>query len=215
MLIESLSIAVPVSAFLHIRAEYRGPRRHVYTFKPVTILLILLIAALIPSPVSSFYKITILCGLLFSLFGDIFLMLPKDRFVAGLVSFLIAHLFYISAFAFTEPIVLSGINLLPFVLTGIVLFGILKPHLGNLKLPVLVYIIVITSMTWLALNRWLSTDSPGCVWAFVGALFFMASDAMLAFDRFKSPFSKARFFVLTTYVIAQWLFAFSITSGYQ
>ena len=40
----------------------------------------------------------ILAGLVFSLAGDVFLMLPSDQFMAGLVSFLIAHLFYIAAF---------------------------------------------------------------------------------------------------------------------
>ncbi|NIW49240.1 MAG: lysoplasmalogenase, partial [Gammaproteobacteria bacterium] len=36
-----------------------------------------------------------LIGLALSLAGDIFLMLPDEKFIAGLVSFLLAHLAYI------------------------------------------------------------------------------------------------------------------------
>ncbi len=34
-------------------------------------------------------------GLAFSLAGDVFLMLPKERFIPGLISFLLAHIAYI------------------------------------------------------------------------------------------------------------------------
>lgn len=211
MLIEALTLLVALSAYLHIRAEYRGPRRQVYLFKPLTMLGIISIAAVINNPVSDFYKAMIIMGLIFSLSGDIFLMLPQERFVAGLASFLVAHLFYISAFA--EGTSLSFINLVPFLIIGSIFYGILMPHLGNLKMPVLVYAVVILGMAWLSLNRWLATNHSGSVLALTGALFFVASDSLLAFDRFKAAFSKARFYVLTTYFMAQWLIAFSITSG--
>jgi iron(III) transport system permease protein len=95
-------VAVAISAFIHIRAEYRGPRRNVYIFKPLTTSLIILTALLLPDAVPAPYKWLIIAGLLFSLGGDVFLMLPQDRFVFGLVSFLIAHLFYIAAFTLTR-----------------------------------------------------------------------------------------------------------------
>ena len=68
-------------------------------------------------------------------------------------------------------------------------------------------------MAWAALNRWLATEQPAAVLAFSGALFFLLSDSLLAWDRFKTKFHKARFYVLTTYFMAQWLIAFSITAG--
>ena len=97
MLTSILTLLAILSASIHIRAEYRGPRQHIYIFKPLTMAFILLIAILGQATLS-FYKYMIITGLVFSLAGDVFLMLPSDRFVAGLVAFLIAHLFYIAAF---------------------------------------------------------------------------------------------------------------------
>ncbi len=201
-----------LSAALTLRGEYRGPRILVYIFKPLATGLIILMALLISNPVSTFYKYMILSGLVFSLFGDVFLMLPADRFIMGLVSFLIAHLFYIAAFSFTGSFSISFLNLIPFLIFGIFIFGMLRPHLVNLKLPVLVYMLVILVMSWQALNRWSGSGHPESWLAFLGALFFIASDTILAIDRFKTKFRHARFYVLTTYFIAQWLIAFSISS---
>src|SRR5690606_41962032 len=94
-----LPLLTAVSACLAILGKYRGPGPLVYLFKPLTTVLILLLALLASPPVTPAYQWLIVLGLLFSLAGDVFLMLPRDRFVAGLVSFLIAHLFYIAAFA--------------------------------------------------------------------------------------------------------------------
>jgi uncharacterized membrane protein YhhN len=97
MLASMLVLLVILSASIHIRAEYRGPRQHVYIFKPLTMVLILLIAIL-GQAAAPLYKYMIIAGLVFSMAGDVFLMLPSDRFVAGLVAFLVAHIFYIVAF---------------------------------------------------------------------------------------------------------------------
>lgn len=99
MLTTMLTLLAILSAALHLRAEYFGPQYHIYVFKPLTMAFILLIALRSRWPEFSRYKVAIIVGLLFSLAGDVFLMLPSDRFVAGLGSFLVAHLFYITAFA--------------------------------------------------------------------------------------------------------------------
>ena len=54
-----------------------------------------------------------LAGLLFSLVGDVSLMLPNERFIQGLVSFLVAHLCYIVAFTFESGRALSTLDLIP------------------------------------------------------------------------------------------------------
>ena len=213
MLLSAFTLCAAFSAYLTIRAEYRGPRSLVYVFKPLTMLCIVGVAWLVPDPISPLYRRLILAGLLFSLAGDVFLMLPRDRFVPGLASFLVAHLFYSAAFLIHAD-TLSWWRLLPFVFLSAALFGLLRPHLGNLQVPVVVYMGVISVMAWAALNHWQThTEHRGSVLAFMGAVLFLASDALLALDRFKTPFYKARFYVLTTYFAAQWLIAFSVTRG--
>ncbi len=205
-----LTLSAIISAVIHIRAEYLGPAYHIYIFKPLTMVFILLIALQAQKPISSRYKILIVIGLLFSMGGDIFLMLPSDMFVAGLVSFLIAHLFYIAAFSAGSWRNLTWWSLLPFVVYGAIIFGLLSPHLESMKLPVFVYMTVIMAMVWRAWERWYQTRRKDALLALVGAILFVISDSVLALNKFRDPFVAARVLTLVTYFIAQWFIALSI-----
>lgn len=203
----ALTILIAVSALLHIRAEYGGPRRDVYIFKPLTVALIITMA-LQSQP--SVYKYLIVTGLLFSVVGDIFLMLPADRFIFGLVSFLIAHLFYIAAFTLDgsfRPSLTAGIALLIY---GGFMLRLLWPYLGRMRLPVIVYMLVILLMVWQASNRCINMWTGTSLLALAGACLFAASDSLLALNRFRSAFRSAQFLILTTYFAAQWLIALSV-----
>jgi uncharacterized membrane protein YhhN len=209
MLTAILTLLAILSAALHIRAEYHGPRVHVYLFKPLTMVFILLIAVQAGWPDVSRYKVAIIAGLLFSLAGDVFLMLPSDRFVAGLVSFLVAHLFYIAAFTSGTGFGFSW-RLLPCAIYGILIFSILAPHLGKMKLPVVVYMVVILVMAWQAWERWHQTGQSTALLASLGAVLFVVSDSALAVNRFRGPYKMARVLTLSTYFAAQWLIALSV-----
>ena len=204
-----ISALAAISAFLAIRAEYFGPRIKVYLFKPLTVLFIILIALQEKNAVSQAYRVAIIAGLLFSLAGDIFLMLPRDRFLQGLVSFLIAHICYIAAFITEGNRAFSILSLLPFLVYGGLMMHALWPHLGKMRVAVVVYMLVILLMGWQAASRFLVTNQEGSLLAFTGALFFIASDSILALNRFKTGFRSAQAFILSTYFIAQWLIALS------
>lgn len=209
MLTAILTLLTILSAALHLRAEYLGPQYHIYLFKPLTMVFILLIALQSRWPDFSRYKVAILAGLLFSLAGDVFLMLPSDRFIAGLVSFLVAHLFYIAAFTSGTGFGFSW-RALPCVLYGIAIFSILAPHLGEMKLPVLVYVVVILVMAWQAWERWSQTGQTGALLACLGAVLFVVSDSALAINRFRGQYGGAQALILSTYFAAQWLIARSV-----
>ncbi len=205
-----LPIIIVFSAFFHIRAEYRGPRWQVYLFKPLTTIAILLLAMMAAQPFSPRYQWFIELGLLFSLGGDIFLMLPKDRFLAGLVSFLFAHVCYIVAFSQGIQVISTPWVILPFVLAVMIFVGILWPHLAKMKLPVIIYALTIGAMGWLATERWLQIGEMQIFFAFAGALLFVISDAVLAYNRFVKSFAAAQAIILITYYIAQYLIASSV-----
>jgi uncharacterized membrane protein YhhN len=205
-----LTILTALSEFLCIRARLSGPRLVHYIFKPLTMVFIILIALQKEPSASSFYKYMIVAGLLLSLAGDIFLMLPSDKFVPGVFSFLIAHLFYITAFWTEGTHASSFLYLIPFLLHGAVMLSILLPHLGKMKLPVLVYMLALLLMGWQALNRWAGSDQPGSLSALIGAILFVASDSILAIDRFRKSFDRAHLYILLTYFTAQWFIAFSV-----
>jgi uncharacterized membrane protein YhhN len=209
MLTAILTLLTILSAALHLRAEYLGPRYQVYVFKPLTMVFILLIALQARWPDFSSYKVAIVAGLLFSLAGDVFLMLPSDRFIAGLVSFLVAHLFYIAAFTSGTGFGLSW-RALPCALYGLLIFSILAPHLGKMKLPVAVYMVVILVMAWQAWERWGQTGQSTALLAFLGAVLFVVSDSALAVNRFRGQYASAQALILSTYFAAQWLIARSV-----
>lgn len=213
MLFILLSALTVITAMLYLRAEYRGPKLHVYIFKPLTMLFIILIALEAHPAVSRFYKYMIVLGLVFSLVGDVFLMLPRDRFIYGLLSFLIAHLFYIAAFSEAGFQARSLVSLWPFLIYGSLMLRLLWSGLGKLKVPVIFYMAVILLMGWQAFNRCAGAEISGSKLALAGALLFIASDSILALNRFKRPFRSAPMLILGTYFAAQWLIALSIEAS--
>jgi uncharacterized membrane protein YhhN len=210
-----LAVVITITATINIVAEYRGPRSAVYFFKPLTTVLIIALAA-VAEQASVTYQWLIVAGLVFSLAGDVFLMLPetpRSYFVPGLIVFLIAHVFYIGAFSL--GVHWSGgdaLVLLPFVAFGIGTGAYLWRHLGPMKGPVAVYIVVILAMGWRAGAR-IGVDgigTTGAVLALVGAILFILSDLILALNRFVRPFRSARATNLTTYWGGQLLIALSV-----
>jgi len=205
-----LSVLVFGSALLHIRAEYKGPRVHVYLFKPLTMVFIILLALQGARPDASLYKYAILAGLGFSLVGDIFLMLPLKRVIVGLVSFLVAHLCYIVAFSAGIRLGVSGWLPALFLLYVIIMFAVLFPHLGKMRLPVLVYELVIVMMAWRAGERWAQIGDTGALLALAGAILFVISDSAWAINRFVRRYKSAQALILSSYFCAQWLIALSV-----
>jgi uncharacterized membrane protein YhhN len=137
-------------------------------------------------------------------------MLPKDRFIFGLVSFLIAHVFYIGAFTSDSGLrstvwIVGGV-----LLTGIVMTALLLPYTGRMKLPVLFYIVIILVMAWRAWERYHAIGRTNSLLAAVGAALFVFSDSLLAWNRFRRPFRSAEAVKLGAYFTAQWLIAISI-----
>ncbi len=209
-------LLVLIPAVLAIWGEYRKSRWQVYIFKPLTTLLIIWIALNGPlDPVVNYnwlYKWLIVVGLISCLGGDVFLMLPERFFIAGLVSFLIGHLFYIAAFVGDGGFHLALGWLLPLVVYGLVVYWLLHAHLGKMRGPVIVYVLAILTMAWQGLGRWSALNTPGAMAAAAGALFFVISDSTLALDRFRQKFISARLIVLSTYWAAQFLIAYSVVA---
>jgi len=205
----ALLAAIIVSAMLHLRADYRRAWRQTYIFKPLTTVLIIVFALTLSPHGNAGAKPLIVGGLIFSLAGDIFLMLPADRFMAGLASFLVAHLLYIAAFA-AGGWNLTPIAALPAITIGAVLLWILLPRTGRMRVPVTIYATALLVLLWQSMGRATAVGDAGAWLALAGAAVFVASDATLAINRFVKPFRAAQLVVMSTYVLAQVLIAASI-----
>ncbi|MHB1356377.1 MAG: lysoplasmalogenase [Anaerolineae bacterium] len=204
----ALSLTIMFSAGLTIYCGIRGTRWLQYITKPLTTILIITLGVLKLGTTPDYYRVLIVIGLVFSLLGDILLMLPQSRFIPGLVSFLITHLLY--TIAFIPGIDLGILWLLPMLFILIAMTAILWPKLGRLRVPVLVYALVIIVMAWRALARLHSLDNASAVLAAAGALAFCLSDALLAVERFRTRFKLSPLLVLGSYYLAQWLIVMSI-----
>jgi uncharacterized membrane protein YhhN len=199
--------AVTVLGAAHILARYGGARVIAGLLKPLPVLLLIALVMLHDGPAG--YRLLVAAGLLCSMAGDIWLLFER-HFGRGLASFLVAHLFYIAAFV---P-ALGGTAgawfvIVPLALYGSVLLGYLWPHLGGVRLPVLAYVSVIALMVVCAAMRAPAVPLQTGALALVGALFFLASDSLLAIDRFARPFGSAVAAVMVTYYTAQTLIALS------
>jgi uncharacterized membrane protein YhhN len=181
----------------------------VYVFKPLATLALAILAYRAEAPAT--YRRWITVGLLASLAGDILLMLPGTLFVPGLAAFLVAHLCYITAFANDGAGVRAPLwPALPIIALAAMVLTYLWPSLGALRVPVVCYIAVISTMAWQANARWLVQRTPGAAFAAVGSVFFLASDSSLAIRKFHGPFAGATLVVLITYYAAQWGLMFSV-----
>lgn len=208
-LIAILSLLAAGSGVAAIVADHRRSWKLIYLFRPLTMLLIIAVAGLGHASGPAF-KLRILAGLAVSLAGDVFMMLKEKRFVEGLASFLLAHLFYVSAFLVVmRPRADLG-TLLPLFIFASGMLTILFPHLGKMKVPVAFYILVITVMAGLAIQRFVDVGGTAAFRAFLAALLFLVSDSVLAVNRFVRPVPAAQKIILGTYFAAQLLFALSV-----
>lgn len=158
----------------------------------------------------------LMLGALFcSLLGDVFLLFENRSgifFILGLGSFLIAHvlfaLTFIKKWNTNTPTNFWWIALL-LLSYGILLFVILKDNLGALKVPVILYIMGILAMVITAYRRKGNVPKSSFNLVFIGALFFVLSDSVLAIDKFMVAIPLSHIIVMGTYATAQYL----ITKG--
>lgn len=212
----ALFVLIPVIAAV-VGAWLGGPWLWLhYVGKPLATLSILWLALSTQPAVGARYRRAVLAGMVLSLVGDVFLMLPGDHFVPGLVAFLLAHVCYIVAFA---PGSSAKARAMAFLLVAAVaagnLVGLLPRVDEALKIPVLAYTAVLAMMAGFALARaWtpaITAALPHSArMAAIGAVLFMISDSLLAWDRFVGGVPVPALLVLGTYYAAQWCIAQSV-----
>ena len=156
----------------------------------------------------------LLTALFFSWIGDIILLFAARGelfFISGLIAFLISHIVYILLFnkqlkeknKRNKAFYWIGVTLI--IVYLFVMLTILLPSLGDLQLPVLVYAIVLSTMLLFAFKGFLSWTKPTNSYVLLGAIIFVSSDSILAFDKFHEPIAMSSFLIMVTYLAAQFL----------
>jgi uncharacterized membrane protein YhhN len=187
------------SAFLVVMAmDMVGIGRTVLKAIPVSTLMVLVLRDM-----RGFARICLIGALLGSVCGDILLDLPyANLFIFGLVAFLVAHLFYTVLFFWyaKSPDGFAKVMMAGLVLFAGVMVWIFRGIAPALYGPVVLYIVVIITMSIGALlvpaeNRLL----------FWGALLFIASDVVLALNKFLVAVPYGRVINISLYFIAQFM----------
>ncbi len=155
--------------------------------------------------------VALLCGCV----GDVFLMLENKEkwFMYGMVAFLLGHIFYIISFLLSV-----GVNIIAFPIYGFVLlipvifillltFPKYKDHMGDLKIPVYIYMVTILTMHVSAILRLASFEfyCPCFFLVWFGSILFIFSDSMIAIDTFNKEMKipKIRIYIMLTYILGQ------------
>lgn len=177
-----------------------------YFTKPLIVISLLLF--FLSKKTAKFVRYTMVVALLFSLGGDVLLLFTNHHsnfFIFGLLSFLLAHAVYIAMFskqrnrnlAFWKPLTTVLIYAIGF-------FLLLKNSLGNMLLPVTAYMLVIALMAVFAFTRKGNVLKSSFIWVFGGALLFMLSDSLIAFNKFYTQIPNSEIWIMSTYALAQY-----------
>jgi uncharacterized membrane protein YhhN len=198
-------------AFLEAIAIFRNLKRLEYIAKPAV--MICLFLWLYAGTGLQGNALWFGLGILFSLVGDVLLMIALDRlFLLGLVAFLFAHIFYISGFkdALTN---ISAWSLIWLAVIAINVSRLLRRIVGSmhargenkLVLPVIVYGTVISVMLYAAISTIYDAawTTRAAFFVSLGALLFAASDAILAWMKFVSPIKNGRVWNIALYHLGQ------------
>jgi len=152
------------------------------------------------------WRVYVMAALVFSWAGDVFLI-SSDWFIAGLVSFLIAHVFYIIAYQKTGAATgqLKPVDIVKFVIYGVVLIWFIYPGLGDMLVPVLIYALVLLGMGVWAHKRRGATSNDSFKLVALGAILFAISDGLIAVNKFAYPIPAERILIMSIYISAQYL----------
>jgi len=199
---------------VHLYAGYNDYQQLEMISKPTLLIWLIVFFALnTHKKKCGVFKILILLGLIFSLAGDVLLIFQKEQsgyFMTGLIAFVIAHVFYVWAFTKTYlnnheiPLIKrQGWVMILILAYGILFFRAIKEHVGSFIGPVILYTAVITLMLLMAVNRYGRVGRISFWLVTLGAVLFVASDSILAWNKFVHPLPNSHFLIMATYGLAQ------------
>lgn len=177
--------------------------------KPLLMPALLLLLLSVKTPIAK--RPLIIAALLFSWLGDVLLLFESNHalfFITGLASFLITHICYIIYFLRVRASHPSLIRKQPWIAALVAGYGVslvmfLLPRLGDMKIPVTLYAVVICNMVIFSFHVFKRLSEPSNLLFVMGALLFAASDSMLAVNKFYQPFAGAGVLIMLSYCAAQ------------
>jgi len=178
-----------------------------YAAKPAVMVGLIAVAATL-EPVSQGERLFFIAALTLGLLSDVFLMLPRDMFLAGLVAAFVEHIAYIAGFRTRDLhtgllVVALAVALVSVAAVMPAVYRALRKDHPSLVAPVIAYVAVFVVMV-------AGAGGTGSGVALAGALLFFYSDALLAWNRFVKPVGWGRFVNIIAYHSGQALLVLSL-----
>ncbi|OFY68127.1 MAG: hypothetical protein A2V64_07800 [Bacteroidetes bacterium RBG_13_43_22] len=210
-----LSLLYFLTGILFIILENNSSALTQFIFKALIIPWLIIILILNVKPLMNRLNLLVIAGLLFSWAGD---MVLQFTFIPGLILFLMTHVMYLTVFIITpgkNVIFTKRSYLLIIVLIyGALLVYLLYGDLGDMRLPVLVYAIIILAMLAAAINRLEKVNRPSYWLVLAGAILFVISDSAIAINKFSWDFNYSSVVIMLTYIAAQYLITIGFLKQY-
>ncbi len=173
-------------------------------FKPLIIISLILLYYFSTDHKNKWYML----ALVFSFLGDVFLLDKSNLFLFGIGSFLITQLLYIFIIVkqMKRPSYFHKF-LYAFLFANYVVYllSLLKPNLGDLFYPVLVYGIAISVFGYIATLNYVTKRTRSALVLMLGSILFIISDSLIALYKFHLPQPFYPVLIMITYVVAQYL----------
>ncbi len=169
--------------------------------KPLALIALIAVAVAL-EPADETVRAWFVAALVASLAGDVFLMFDERWFIAGLASFLVAHLLYVVGFVAADSwvwwralLALVAMMAVAAIVGRRIVAGAASTA-PALRLPVVAYLVVISSMA-------VAAAAAGNGWAIAGAALFVTSDAILGWNRFVAGARWMSVAIMVTYHLGQ------------
>jgi len=194
---------------VNLIAVYSNSESLQFITKPLLMPLLAIYLLLRTNTNNSNLKGWIFLALFFSWAGDMFLLFEErssNFFLWGLSAFFVAQVCYIVFFhniRMREYIRGNALLLLLVIVYYSVLISVLSPYLGKMTLAVRIYGVVLSFMVMLAMHTMLGKNKRAALWMTMGAILFVVSDSLLAFNKFFAAFNNAGLIIMLTYGLAQ------------
>jgi uncharacterized membrane protein YhhN len=187
-----------------------------YVFKPLT--LVLLIAAAASADLGP-AKAWVVAALVLGLLGDVGLMLSKDgtdpdpAFLAGLGAFALGHVCYLIAFV---RVGVRGLDVLAgaLIVVGIAALSLPKVLRGAAAAAGRGFAYLVAGYAALLAAMAILGVGTGLVATAIGGVLFLASDTLIARERFVTAVPRGRLLVIVSYHLAQFLILLGVLVHY-
>lgn len=190
-------IAVFFSGWLYVDASYRGPVWQRWLFKPVTLLLLLMLAW--QAPMFSATGYLVLAGLLASLAGDALTQLPGQRTLYAIGAFFLSHLLYTIWFASSMTLSFFWPLPLALIIIGALLIAALWTRLDEYRWPVCTFIGMTLVMVWLAAEQWFLRPTDAAFSGFAGASLLLLGNIIWYLTHYRRRFKADSAIVAACY----------------